>query len=158
MRYQHSAQSRAVIDSRLHASKNELRSMQKPQLGWIRTVREALSMSQSQLAKRLGVTQRSVQSMEKSEASEGIRLQTLRRAADALGCDLVYALVPREPLGETMERQARWLVASRLAAVNHSMLLEDQAVNSVAQDIDVLLPAVLTSGTAIWQEDGSRDV
>lgn len=158
VRYQHSAQSRAVIDARLHASKNELRYMQKPQLGWIRTVREALSMSQAQLAKRLGVTQRSVQSMEKSEASEGIRLATLRRAADALGCDLVYALVPREPLGETMDRQARWLVASRLAAVNHSMLLEDQAVNSVAQDIDVLLPAVLTSGTAIWQEDGPRGV
>lgn len=155
VRYQHSAQSRDVIDAGLHAGRHELRHMQKPQLGWIRTVREALSMSQAQLAKRLGVTQRSVQSMEKGEASEGIRLETLRRAADALGCDLVYALVPREPLGATMERQARWLVASRLDAVNHSMLLEDQAVTSIGQSIDALLPAVLTSGTAIWQEDAS---
>jgi predicted DNA-binding mobile mystery protein A len=115
-------------------------------------------MPQAQLAKRLGVTQRSVQSMEKGEASEGIRLETLRRAADALGCDLVYALVPREPLGETLERQARRVAASRLAACSHSMLLEEQAVSSVAQDIDALLPSVLASGTAIWQEDGPRAV
>lgn len=158
MRYQHSAQARAVIDAGLKAMEKDRRFMQKPQAGWIRTVREALSLSQSQLANRLGVTQRSVQAMEKSEASEGIRLDTLRRAADALGCDLVYALVPREPLRDTMERQARQLIASRLAGVNHSMLLEDQAVTAVEQDIEALLPAVLTSGTAIWQEVRPRDV
>jgi hypothetical protein len=36
--------------------------------------------------------------LEQSEASDRIRLDTLRRAADALGCDLVYLLVPRRPL------------------------------------------------------------
>lgn len=33
-----------------------------------------------------------------SEAADRVRLDTLRRAADALGCDLVYLLVPRRRL------------------------------------------------------------
>ena len=42
----------------------------------------------------MGVTQPTVQRLELSEAEGAIQLKSLRRAAEALDCDLVYALVP----------------------------------------------------------------
>ena len=85
-------------------------------------------MSTTQLAMRLGVKQPSVTAMEQSEARGSIELATLRRAAEALDCTLVYALVPNRPLEATIRDRARALQRRRLDPVEHSMLLEDQKV------------------------------
>jgi transcriptional regulator with XRE-family HTH domain len=61
----------------------------------IRERREQLRMSTTQLAYRLAVVQSSVVRLEQSEMDESASISSLRRAADALGCDLVYRLVPR---------------------------------------------------------------
>lgn len=60
--------------------------------------RERLNMSTSELAQRLGVSQSSVVRLEQSEASGGISLSSLQRAAQALGCDLEYTLRPTSKL------------------------------------------------------------
>jgi hypothetical protein len=44
----------------------------------------------------------------------------LQRAADALGCDLVYALVPRQPLEQIVAGRARDVSRDQLARVDHS--------------------------------------
>src|SRR6266511_597033 len=49
-----------------------------------------------------------------------------RRAAEALDCALVYALVPNSSLGETISRRARSVAARDVARAHHTMLLEDQ--------------------------------
>jgi predicted DNA-binding mobile mystery protein A len=82
-------------------------------------------MSSAQLAKRLGVRQPSVVALEQSEAKG-----TLRRVAEALDCTLVYALVPNKPLEGIVRERARGRARPRLAAVEHSMRLEDQAVGA----------------------------
>lgn len=87
-------------------------------------------MSSSQLAKRLGVRQPSVVALEQSEAKGTIELGTLRRVAEALECTLVYALVPNTPLEGMIRDRARALARQRLALVEHSMRLEDQAVGA----------------------------
>ena len=87
-------------------------------------------MSSAQLAKRLGVSQPSVTLAEQSEVKGSIELATLRRVAEALDCTLVYALVPNRPLEETVRDRARRFVMQRLAAVEHTMLLEDQKVTT----------------------------
>src|ERR1700728_3983517 len=74
------------------------RALARPPRGWVRAIREALGMSTTVLAARLGTTAGAVTRLEQSEAANRIRLDTLRRAADALGCDLVCLLVPRRPL------------------------------------------------------------
>ena len=66
-----------------------------PARGWVRAVRDALGMTAEQLGERMGITQPSVNRLELSEAAGTIQLNTLRRAAEALGCEVVYALVPR---------------------------------------------------------------
>ena len=86
-------------------------------------------MSSQQLAKRLGVKQPSVVALEQSEAKGTIELATLRRVAEALDCTLVYALVPNKPL-ETIVRDRARILLRRRAPVEHSMLLEDQAVSA----------------------------
>jgi predicted DNA-binding mobile mystery protein A len=64
--------------------------------GWLRTFRYAVGISVAEMARRMGVGGSEVYRMEYAEGRGVIELQTLRRAAEALGCDLVYGLSPRE--------------------------------------------------------------
>ena len=106
----------------------------RPKLGWIRAIREALGMSSPQLAKRLRIkAAQSVEDMQKDEASGAITLQTLKRVADALNCQLVYALVPRKSLHDILRDRATEISRSQLAQVSHSMELEEQGVSSQAE-------------------------
>lgn len=99
-----------------------------PPRGWVRAIRDAIGMTGAQLARRLGVTAQSVLDLERSEAAETVQLKTLRRAAEALDCTLVYTLVPRTSLDDAVHVRAQHLAASTLRRVAHSMALEDQAV------------------------------
>ncbi len=123
-----------------------------PVRGWIKAIREGLGMSSEQLAKRLGVKQPSVVALEQSEARGTIELATLRRAAAALDCTLVYALIPNKPLETIVRDRARMLVRRRRAAVEHSMLLEDQAVNM--KDSEALVDEFVreTNPRRLWDE------
>ncbi|MDI1347031.1 MAG: mobile mystery protein A [Pseudolabrys sp.] len=100
----------------------------RPSRGWIRAVRDALGMTTRQLAGRLGMKQPSLVELEKSEAAGTITIKSLERAAEALGCRLVYALVPVKPLTQTLEERAVNAARQKLAAVDQTMRLEDQAV------------------------------
>ena len=121
------AQSRARLDQRFKALGPPTRYTM-PARGWIKAVREAFGMTTAQLAKRLGVKQPSVVALEQSEVKATIELATLRRAAEALNCTLVYAFVPKQPLEATIRERARLFTRLRKESVEHSMLLEDQAV------------------------------
>ncbi|MFY9855731.1 MAG: hypothetical protein WAK26_17820, partial [Terracidiphilus sp.] len=64
--------------------------------GWLRAVRQAVGIPVDEVARRMGVCRWEVFRLEKSESASRIMLGTLRRAATALDCELVYALAPRE--------------------------------------------------------------
>lgn len=64
--------------------------------GWLRAVRQAVGVPVEVLARRLGVTRDDIFRMEKAEWGGRILLDTLTRAATAMGCEVVYALAPRE--------------------------------------------------------------
>lgn len=79
----------------------------RPSGGWIRAVRTSLGMSVRQMAERMDITQQSAARLEKNEADDVIKLKSLRKAAEALDCRLVYALVPNEgELRDIVRRQA----------------------------------------------------
>jgi predicted DNA-binding mobile mystery protein A len=115
------------LDNRF-ATLRPLLKTQRPPKGWLRAVRDALGMTTKQFARRLGVSQPRIVELEQSEASGTVTLNTLQRAAEALGCRLVYALVPEKPLADTLRERAELLARQRQAAVEHTMRLEDQAV------------------------------
>jgi predicted DNA-binding mobile mystery protein A len=83
-----------------------IESIARPPEGWLRSIREALGMTMAQLARRLDVSQPRIVAIERAEVSGAISLATLERAAEALGCSLVYALVPRASLEKTVEERA----------------------------------------------------
>jgi predicted DNA-binding mobile mystery protein A len=63
--------------------------------GWLRTVRRAVGISVAEAAGRIGVVESALFRMEYAEGRGVIELRTLRRAAEALGCELVYGLAPK---------------------------------------------------------------
>ncbi len=83
-------------------------------------------MTGVQLAKRLKIRPQSVETLEKSEANGSIQLQTLRRAAKALDCTLVYALVPSTSLEGAVQDRARKIAVRDLGRIAHTMKLEAQ--------------------------------
>lgn len=100
----------------------------RPAKGWLRAIRDALGMTTAQYARRLGVSQPRIIELEKSEVSGSVTLHTLQRAAEALGCRLVYVLLPERPLAETVNERAVLVAGEQAEAIEHTMRLEDQAV------------------------------
>ncbi len=66
--------------------------------------------------------------MQRREATGTIQLDTLRELAEAMGCKLVYAVVPDKPLEEVRRARALELARKTLARSTHSMKLEAQGV------------------------------
>jgi len=131
-----SSQARSRLDPRFE----QMRPVERytpPLRGWIKAIRQALGMTTAQLAKRMGVRQPSAVAMEQSEVKGTIELATLRRAAEALDCTLVYALIPNKPLEATVRERARAFARRRLRPVEHSMLLEDQQVKRNESDANL---------------------
>jgi hypothetical protein len=79
-------------------------------------------------------------------------LATLRRVAEALDCRLVYALVPNKPLDRIVRERARVFLQKRQAAVEHSMLLEDQKVERSEQNMEALIDEIVreTNPRLFW--------
>jgi len=73
---------------------------------WIKYIRQALNMTSAQLAKRMNIANSSLHQLERQEAQDKISLQSLKRAAEALDCELIYAIVPRDTLESTINEQA----------------------------------------------------
>lgn len=115
----------------------QARRVVRPKRGWLRAIREASGLSLQQVGRALGVTRQHFAFLEKSEANERITLKSLKRAAEALGCELVYAVVPKSgSLADLIETRARERAAQNVLAVEHSMALENQAAGGVKQKIE----------------------
>jgi predicted DNA-binding mobile mystery protein A len=110
-----------------------------PSRGWIQAIRGALGMTLAQLARRVQIATPTLAKIEQGEQAGTVSLNTLRRVAQALDCELVYALVPRKPLREKLRDRAGELARRRLARVEHSMSLEAQQVSKKARDRQLLL-------------------
>lgn len=133
------ARARAALENRFQAWRQLPAKGARPHGGWVRAIREAVGMTAEDLAERMGVSQPSLTRLEKSERDSGARLATLIRAADALECDFVYALVPRRPLDDMVTEQARRRALARVRQVAHTMALEDQALaeDKLARQVEI---------------------
>ena len=155
MRAQERASARQQLDKRLNILQNVDISARPPR-GWIKAIREALGMTTEQLGKRLGVSQPRAVGIEKAETSGSLTLESLERAARALDCRLVYALVPRKKLEFLVEDRARELAKKRLRTTSHSMALEDQRVDEAdeLEHLKRLVQKLLEQpGSILWEDE-----
>ncbi len=108
---------------------NDLLTSSPPRTGWIKAIRESLGMTSSQLASRMGIQQSGVILLEQREIQKKVSLETLERAAQALQCKLVYALIPEESLEKTLQYQAELVSEKIFKRTLHTMDLEMQKSN-----------------------------
>lgn len=126
----------------------------KPPKGWIRAVRDALGLTTRQLAARMKRAQPSITAFERNEVTEAITLRSLREAAEAMDCRLVYAIIPNETFEAMARDQARRVAESRLQRIHHTMTLEAQGVRK--SDLDAELERLTeellrTGGSRLWE-------
>ena len=117
-------QYRAKIDQLI-----DLKDISRPKEGWIRSFRKALGMSGPQLATRLGVSKAQASQMERMELEDRITIKQLRRVANALDCQLVYALIPRKPVVEIVRERAQLKAKQLVRKADVQMALEAQQVS-----------------------------
>ena len=114
----------------------EAKRSARPQQGWLYAIRQALGMSRQHVANVMRVKQQSVVDFENAEANDRITLHNLRRVAEAMGCELVYAIVPKSgTIQQLAEQPVRSEATKRVLSVEHTMALEDQAPGSVDEAI-----------------------
>ncbi|AKS45200.1 mobile mystery protein A [Octadecabacter temperatus] len=90
----------------LDRSADRLSDVQKPEKGWIATMRLALGMSAEQVAKRKGVSRNAVYQAERSELDGAVSLKQMEKTARAMGGRFVYAFVPDAPIEQLKYQQA----------------------------------------------------
>ncbi len=142
------------LDKRFSALRPLVNSPRPPK-GWLRAIRDALGMTTAQFGRRLGVSQPRIIELEQSEVSGGVTLNTLQRAAEALGCRFVHALVPEQPLEQTVRARAKLIAARQLDAIEHTMRLEDQAVTSRKVSNEILqrrIDELMLRPARLWDE------
>lgn len=105
-----------ALDRTLRAFKAAA-SIEPPQQGWIKVIRNALAMSVDQLAARVGVTPAQLAELEEAEASGHAPLRDVRRVAAALDCKIVYGLVPQDTLKGLIEQQVRKVAEKRIGCM-----------------------------------------
>jgi predicted DNA-binding mobile mystery protein A len=155
MRPEDRATARRQLDKRLSFMNNS-EVLARPPRGWVKAIREALGMTTAQLAERIGLSQSRIVAIEQAEAKGSITLNSLERAAHALDCRLVYALVPREPLEERVKDRAFQVAKKRLKSTAHSMALEDQSVAAAdeSEQLKRLTRRLIEqAGSKLWDEE-----
>jgi len=130
-----------------------------PDKGWIHAIRSALGMTFKQLAQRIGVSRPTVSEYEEREREGAITLNTLHKVAKGLGCQFVYAFVPKEEsLREFRKQKARHAAEKLVGSTSHSMSLENQDVSDEEkeQQIEELTQELLDEwDNNIWEVSGS---
>ena len=104
----------------------------------------------------MDVAQSRIVALEQAEATGSTTLKTLRDAAEALECKLVYAFVPVRPLEEILRDRARKKAFDQYAMVAQSMLLENQALTVVQmnEEIDRLTDEILAEPLRyLWEDE-----
>jgi len=124
--------------SQLDRSLSDMRNVPpRPTGGWIAAVREALGLTLEQVGQNIRASRQAVQQLERAEADDRISLAALQRVAGAMGCHLVYALVPKKgSFAELSERPTRDRASRDVEKVMHTMMLEDQKPENINQLIE----------------------
>lgn len=128
-----------------------------PHKGWLKTVRTALGLTTAQLAKKIGTQAPGINQFENNEITKKATLGSLDRAARAMNCQLVWAIIP-EPgyasLSEIVEYRARKLAEKIVKTVDQTMNLEAQGIHSeisAKKIIELTMDLIRDGDSRIWE-------
>lgn len=138
---------RKLIRQQLDAKLAQFKSLplNKSDSGWIKLIREALGMTTTQLSKRVGIDQSRITRLENAEIEGDLKLSSLKKIAEGLDMQLVYAFVPKTNLEDMVQEQAKKIAKKRMKKVSHTMRLEDQELSDTekAKTLEDLIHKIL---------------
>lgn len=143
------------LDERLEKVR-DLSELGAPPDGWIRVLRQALGMTTEQLAARMKVTRQAVLQLEAAERNRSATWTSLRKAAEAMDCEVAYAVVPRGSLRQVLLRQGRKQAERHVGRIAHSMKLDSHLIGPAEQQrqVDELAAHLATERSrALWTVD-----
>jgi transcriptional regulator with XRE-family HTH domain len=82
--------------ARMMQGLNEARKVPRPRYGWLQLFRKSMQLSAGEVARRMKVSRHQPLQFEKAEVRDSITLRSLRSMAEAMDCDLVYGLIPKQ--------------------------------------------------------------
>ena len=123
----------------------------RPPQGWLKTIREFLGMTTTQLAQKLDVSQPRIVNMEKNERN--IKISTMERIANSLNCDFFYTFIPRENIEDIIYNQAKKKALKILNKVNRNMGLENQLANTDELLEDLIKEMIDGNIARIWDKE-----
>lgn len=124
----------------------------EPRVGWLRTIRKALGISGAELARKLGVTRALISQAERNEPLGSITLKSMETMAAAMGCKIVYAIIPTDDrsTSDLIYAQAEKKARAIAARTHEHMVLENQSlfkadldrqIRNLAERLVVQMPA-----------------
>ena len=147
------ATQRRLMDKKLQAW-IDIRGEKRPPSGWLKAIRGALGLSTRQLAAIVGIDFSSIIRLEERELQGTVSLEVLDKAAKAMGCKVVYAIVPEDPylsLESIIDERAKRAATELLEKVEHSMRLEEQGSPDAKTEIERLAIELKTKvDSRIW--------
>lgn len=102
----------------------------------LRRIREELGMTQEQLAERTGSHQHSVARIE-NDTTGSVRLSTLGKMAESLGCRLSIAFVPVVSMEDEMKAWSRRVAEKLVKISSGNMAMELQGPNQNVREREV---------------------
>lgn len=126
--------------------------LKRPSRGWIKTIREALGITSTQLAKMLGLTQPRVIKMEQNE--NNLKISTLEKIAEVLNCEFVYAFIPRQNLESMVYDKAKEKAIKILDNVSCNMAYENQRITIDSDVLNDTIQELLNCPNArLWDDN-----
>ena len=108
----------------------QLRNLYKPKGGWLALLRHTLGMSGAQVAARMGVSRNAIYQAEGNERDGAITIAQMRKIADAMNAEFVYALVPKGSVDDVIRAQARQKAETLVRRAGAHMALESQSLSN----------------------------
>jgi predicted DNA-binding mobile mystery protein A len=118
--------------------------------GWIHYMRTALGLTLSELGKLVSLSTATVAQAERREVDGQVNLSTLKKMAEAMDCDLVYAFVPKKEMKTLIHDKAFAKARKILGLADLHMKLENQKVTGDEKErIERLAKTFIEKGD-IW--------
>lgn len=118
--------------------------------GWINYMRQALGMTIQKLAERANVSKTTAAQAERGEAKGKVTIDTLKKMAEAMDCEFVYAFVPNKTIKITLKERALEKAKRILLEADTHMTLEDQRVEQDIKDRIERLADTLIENGDVW--------
>ncbi|PCI21463.1 MAG: transcriptional regulator [Piscirickettsiaceae bacterium] len=124
--------------------------------GCLKTVRKALGMSGSQLAKRLGVTKGRISQAESAELTGSATLKSMHSLAQAMNCRFVYAVIPEKEIESVIRARAILKAKEQIKVASTQMALESQTLSEeqLAFEVERLATEIIEKMPSdLWNDE-----